>query len=129
MRVEGRLHYHNTWIILKVDNDFAKYYKWLIQRHTLLKIQLPKEGAHVTVLAGKYEKPKVDGLWKKHENAVVLFEYDPYLHFDGLYFWVTGHSAFLSKIRITMGLNPTPFHPFHITIGNLKNEQDKKDKG
>ncbi len=122
--VRGKLHYHNTWIIAKMDNDIAEYYQWLIFKETLLKAQTPKEGAHVTVLAGKYEKPKVDGLWKKHEDVEIFFHYDSYLHFDGTYFWLTGESSFLSAVRTDLGLSPTPFHPFHLTVGNLKHDKN-----
>lgn len=121
----GKIEYKNDgWVIMNVDKSLINYYKFWVERFAGRKLSTSYHGSHVTVVAGKYDK----GLtkhprWKEHHGELVKFQYDSYIYTDrdwfcqGEYFWLRIHCNELIQIRTDLGLKPTPFHPFHSTIG------------
>ena len=124
----GRYHYYTKWIIVSCDEDLARYYRNLVNQYSRsIELQKPMHGSHITVIAGKYELfpyPRYE-LWKKYDGQEVMFEYDTYVHTDGIYYWLTVYCPEFEKVRLELGLNATTPMPWHLTIGNLKHEIKK----
>ena len=120
----GRLTYGQRWISVNVGYDLIRYYRFVVVRQTGLVIDVPKHKGHITVVAGKYESPKKE-LWGKYEGEKIAFWYGPKIEIWKLkktYYWLTVRSGRLERIREELGLRPKARLPFHLTIGNLKNE-------
>lgn len=120
----GIIRYKGEWIIVEAPFGIVNYYKFWVEKFLGKKISTSYHGCHITVLAGKHEK----GLdkhpaWGKYEGAKVPFIYSGDIRTDtkwftqGKYFWLPVECKFLEKVRGELGLKPTPFHPYHLTIG------------
>jgi hypothetical protein len=118
----GRLAYKNTWVVLECGRGIIDYYKYWVEFKKNFKLNTPLHGAHVTVVAGKYEDVSFHPSWKKYDGQIIKFQYDGFIKDDGSYFWIEVKSEELERIRRELGLTSTPKWPFHLTIGNLKNE-------
>jgi len=113
------LYYPTWWLIAKVEGDICKYYRTLVKFYNRsLKLNPPKHGAHITIIAGKYEKPSNENLWNKYQGDRIEFEYDPFITIDREYFWVEVKCKRIEDIREELGLPRTIIHPWHLTIGN-----------
>jgi hypothetical protein len=118
---KGKLHYHTEWLMLYTDDEIGRYYRALLQReHPAIKLNIPKHGAHVTVIAGKYETPSNKDWWGKYEDETISFTYDPEILHKGKYFWLTIECPRIEEIRKELGLPPKIKWPWHLTIGNTK---------
>lgn len=121
------------WILVKVPNSIAEYYRHQII-NTLVnpfrmdpnlgldrepdRIHPPKWGAHITVLDGRYDIPKErQQFWKKHEGETVEFEYSPYVQQVWKFFVLPVTCPMLDNIRAELGL---PKKPLHITVGRIE---------
>lgn len=116
------LYYPSWWLIVKVDEDVCRYYRNLIHYHNRpLRLNPSKHGAHITVIAGKYEKPdrEHEYLWNRYQGQKVSFTYDPTIQTNGDYFWMTVECKKIEEIRAEMGLTPKILHPWHLTVGNI----------
>lgn len=67
-------------------------------------------------------------VWGRYKGIKAEFEYDSYLHCDGIYWWFNCFSKALTDIRLELGL-PASYHLtrppdgtecFHSTVGNRK---------
>jgi hypothetical protein len=120
-RCKGNLHYYTRWLILLVDDSIAEYYRHLIYNwNRRLVLQHPKHGAHITVIAGKYEYVGNHQCWKKYHNQEVEFQYSIDIGTDGCYFWLPVECKRIEEIRVELGLPPKIPIPWHLTVGNLK---------
>lgn len=123
-KAKGKLLYKTDWwLTLQTDEEICKYYRTLIQIECKgLRLNPPKHGAHITVVSGKHEIPVNKQFWGKYENREIVFDYEPVIHQDREYFWMTVYCEEFETIRIELGLPgkiPLPT-PWHITVGNLK---------
>jgi len=122
----GRLRYgRNTyWLVLDCDLGICEYYSHLynLHSHKTSKLQLPAHGAHITIVAGKYESAPSHPKWNAYQGEIVKFAYTPTVYNAGVYFWLRVNCPRLSDIRQELGLSPQPYTPFHLTIGNLKHD-------
>ena len=119
----GILHYHINWLVVYTDDEIGRYYRAIITReHPSVKLNSPMHGAHITVIAGKYETPpKKDLYWGLYEGEIVDFQYSPEIHFDdGLYYWLTVECKRIEDIREELGLLPKIRFAWHLTVGNTK---------
>lgn len=118
----GKLLYYPTWwLILKVDEDVCRYYRKLIHFYNRsLRLNPSKNDGHITILAGKYEKPVNKMLWGKYEGDKIEFSYNTEIKNDDEYYWMAVQCKRIEEIRLELGLNPTIKWPWHLTIGNLK---------
>jgi hypothetical protein len=80
-----------------------------------------KHGAHITVIAGKYEKPNEEHepFWNKYQDENVDFSYSPEINSNGEYFWAPVECKRIEDIRVELGLPPKIIYPWHLTIGNI----------
>lgn len=118
---KGKLEYYTRWLILLVDDEIAEYYRHLIHLwDRRLKLQHPKHGDHITVIAGKYEDVGNHPNWKKYHRQEVDFEYSIDIGSDGCYFWLPVECKQIEDIRVELGLPSKIPIPWHLTVGNLK---------
>jgi len=121
MKSIGKLHYYTKWLILLVDDEIAKYYQHIIYLwDRRLKLNHPMHGAHITIIAGKYEDVSNHPNWKKYHNHKIEFEYSVDIGTNGCYFWLPVKCKQFEDIRVELGLSPTIPYPWHLTIGNSK---------
>lgn len=111
------------WLILRCDEEIARYYRWLIARehhvdHLVRPVLLkPAWGAHISILRG--EKPTHPEFWKKDHGSMIRFEYSGKMRNNGKHFWLDIESDDIADIRDRLGLGRKPkFSNFHLTVGN-----------
>ena len=117
----GKLKYHdNWWLVVNVEGDICKYYRTLVNFYDRsLQLNSPKHNAHITVIAGKYERPKYEHLWNKYQDETIYFEYTPEITIDREYFWMEVKCKRIEDIREELGLTPKIIQPWHLTVGNI----------
>lgn len=116
------LYYPSWWLIVKVDEEVCGYYRRLIHFHNRpLRLNPSKHGAHITVIAGKYEKPDAEHeqFWNKYQGELINFNYSPDIATNGEYFWMEVDCPRIEEIRTELGLTPKIIHPWHLTVGNI----------
>ena len=106
------------WLMVSVDEQIARYYKWLLLKERCLSINTGGIwGTHISVVRGERDRPKT-GWWGSNDGEIVDFEYSETVEGDGTYFWLPVRSQKLAEIRVGYGLSPEPYFPFHLTLGN-----------
>ena len=114
-------YYPSWWLIAYADDELCKYYRSLINReHRSIKLNPPRHGAHITIIAGKYEEPANKEPWGRYQDEVIEFQYEPEVKTNGEYFWLTVSCPRFEQIRTELELNPTIPIPWHLTVGNLR---------
>lgn len=124
----GKLQYSiNPYkLIVEVDSELSNYYRAFIPPS--IGINKPMFPPHISVV--RNEMPSNLKAWNKYPDRFIIFEYEPEIYNDELYYWLNVYSKDLEEIRAELGLPPTSEitrspdgrHKFHITIGNLKNK-------
>lgn len=119
----GKLNYSDDtgWITLWCNESIIKYYNYWIQRALHVKLNKPLYGAHITVIAGKYEDMREHDCWKKYDGEEIKYYYDHDVKCDNGYYWLHIECPRLTEIRNEFGLSDLPKYYFHLTIGNTKN--------
>ena len=116
----GKIDYAPSgWVVLNCSNSIVWYYKWWIEKFTGKKVNIPLHGAHITVVAGKYEQTQKSVNWKKYHECDVSFRYDSVIMTDDIYYWLTIQCPLLTTIRRSLGLSDLPKWEFHLTIGSI----------
>jgi hypothetical protein len=110
------------WVVVDVDKEITRYYRWWLQKEKHIILQQPAWDAHISVIRGEVACAQKPELWKRYEGEKVDFLYE---HGNircmkdkdqpGYFYWVDVECPMLSHIRKEMGL-PVGWR-FHITIG------------
>lgn len=115
----------DRWVIVSVDRDITRYYRWWVKRHYHIDLCEPSWNAHVSVVRGERIKPEYQELWKRLHGKTIEVEYghtvkqvDSKPHF----WYVSAHAPEIDQIRGELGLQ-TNF-AYHLTIGRTYNEAD-----
>jgi hypothetical protein len=116
----GTLRYSTHWLVVDTDLELIKYYRWWIKKERFVWVNTPMHGAHITVVAGKYEDVSSHPRWKAYDNQPITFQYSPIVECEESYWWLTVYCERLSEIRRELGLSDLPKWQFHLTIGNTK---------
>lgn len=121
MKSIGVLRYGKTRRYLIVDccNEFGRYYRTLFHKsvYKTRKIQRPLHGEHITVV--RNEEPPIPEAWFVYDGEEIEFEFFPELADNNrYYFWIPVKCPRLNEIRRSLGLEPEPLCPLHITYGN-----------
>lgn len=111
-------------LIVEVDEEISRYYRSLVPKH--FKIKKPLYPAHISLLRNQ-TPPNMD-VWTRYAGQTVSFQYESFVYYDDLYFWLNVYSHELETVRSELGLppwgdvslSPDFQHRFHLTIGNLK---------
>jgi len=115
--VVGRLQQVDDWLILKVDDDIARYYASTIKTRFGINLHWrARAGTHVSVIRGeKLPKPE---LWGKDQGKKIKINYTHQIYTNGEHWWLNVECDELALIRSSYGL-PTNKKWFHLTIGRL----------
>jgi hypothetical protein len=110
------------WLILDVDKELTRYYRWWVMREFGLRLHEPSWNAHATIVRG--EAPPNIHAWKKYEGREIVFSVQHVVRQAGdttgwdrpdCYWFVDIFSSELSMIREELGFPPK--EKYHITIG------------
>ena len=130
---------HSSWkkhIIAFIDEpDFCAYFSWFIKKRYSLNIHYPIRDVHLTVVNDKL----VDGInasERKYSRSKSMFSgkviditYDLDIRTDGRSWWFKAQSDDAIILRQHIGLKPTPYFGFHITVGRVDGREYEKEHG
>ena len=121
----GKLRYNGNWVVLDVHPSIASYYRAVIGRLRWVVPTSSYHGSHITVVAGKYQRPLKNRGYREGEK--INFSYGSVMTEDFSYYWlkITDDSE-LRDVRENLGLEATPFHPFHLTVGHVDQNSLKR---
>lgn len=121
----GKLRYNGNWVVLDVNPSIARYYRGVIKMLHKIYSTSSLHGSHITVVAGKYQQPMKKYGYREGED--IRFTYGPVMTEDYSYYWLTVvDDSELREVRGELGLEPTPFHPFHLTVGHVDKNAIKR---
>ncbi len=121
------------WVVLDVDTEITRYYRWWADKEVLNPLGFDKGGlkqpafdAHISVLRG--EEPPADKmhLWRKHHNEIIPFRYRPIIRRSGdttgwdrddAFWFIDIDCPMLDDIRTEFGFRIG--YKYHLTIGRL----------
>jgi hypothetical protein len=106
------------WVILQCDLELVRYYQHIFYKLYWRKLQTQMWSSHISLVRG--EEPINKDKWKKYNGKIIEFEYEYDGEFlnNGRHFWLKAHSPLFKDIRMSLGLSPEPFVPFHLSIGS-----------
>ena len=112
---------------IDLDLDFCRYYRKLVLEYyeeSASSLQLPKYGAHITVISKKIHKGIDTEQIAYYHNSVVPFEYDNYILKGGTKFttyYVPVDCFFAEFIKRKVGIvEDESFLGLHICVCNNK---------
>ena len=119
-RSRGTLRYYESWAVVYIDPEIAKYYRSQLPQS--LEFNVPKYPPHITVVRKDREIVLDQSLWNAYGGEVVEFTYEHTVCSDDKYFWLKAYSKRIEEIRIELGLPRirNGFTEFHVTIANTK---------
>ena len=125
-QLRGIIQYYNSWALAWVASELDRYYRALLPKAWY--VQPPMNKPHISIVRS-FEEPNRDR-WGEYEGKEILIDVFDGVQTDGLYFWLDCFSDEVGYIRRSLGL-PTfrendgwsDYNCYHITIGNVKNEQ------
>ena len=129
----------STWkknvIAVIDDEDFCEYFAWFIKKRYNLKIVDPIRGAHLTIINDKLIDG-IDATERKYSRSKSMFNgkviditYDLDIRTDGKYWWFKAQSNEAIMVRQHIGLQPTPYFGFHLTVGRVEGREYEKEHG
>ena len=114
----GKLQYVDDWLLLRVDDEIARYYAEMIRKRFDINLHWKsKWGAHVSVIRGE-NLPNKDG-WGNDEGREVSIKYTHDIYTNNTHWWLNVLCDELADIRTSYGL-PTNKRFFHLTIGRIE---------
>jgi len=112
-------HSHKKWwLFIRADSSISHYYCWLMSRYGIAMNPGNRHGSHISIVQGETPKDKV--CWGALIGAKVEFKYSSLIKYNGLHAWVEVQSKQMEEIRKSLGLSATPWHRFHLTIGQCQ---------
>lgn len=114
-------------VVARIDQGISDFYRSLIPKYYYAKPQ--RYRSHITIVRTGKETPNKMDYWGKHEGREITFSYDPYIHFDGVIFWLDAYSKEIGEIRQELGLpeyrddrayGGVLRNAYHISIANVK---------
>ena len=120
------------WLVIDCPEEIGKFYRHLLYLNTYktVKLHQPYWGSHITVI--RNEEPPKPELWSKYNGERVVFQYGEYAgtnHTDQRwksFYWLGAKCAQALDIREELGLKRDPYPDFHLTIGTIENEQNRR---
>lgn len=121
------------WLVLEVDREITRLFRWFIDRELLNITGVEGQGAlqpsydaHISILRGRNDLKKVprhqrDALWGKYQGRQVDFLYSPHVKVaKGEFFFVDVKCPWLLDIRAEEFNLPYDFG-FHLTVAKFRN--------
>jgi hypothetical protein len=119
----GTKHFEPNWCLLKLDDDFYKYYSWFMNKDGE-PIQKPNSlwGFHASVIKGEQPTKNIDK-WGKDNGKTIEFHYGNFISWtNGRHAWMNLYCEELSDLRNFYGLYTNGNKlKYHMTLGRLKN--------
>lgn len=104
---------HKAWMVINCDKSIMAFYLKQIERAGY-EVSPPLAGSHISVVRNENVLN-----WDKWEEAIgskASFEYLPIVKTNGKHWWLQVRSAELEAYRVSFGLSPLPYFPFHLTV-------------
>lgn len=130
---------HSAWkkhaIAFINEPDFCAYYSWFLKKRYNLTLVAPIRGVHMTIINDrlsdgvnateeKYMRSK-----ELYDKKMITIEYNTDVRTDGKYWWFNARSNDALFIRQEIGLKPTPYFGFHITVARVEGREFEKAHG
>ena len=124
IEIKGILHFDPVNISRK-HNKQASWKKIAIiklQDDTDLELNRSIRGSHVTLISDIVDDVIWEEARKVFDGSEISVFYDPEeVRTNGTHWWLKIYSKDSENIRVSMGLDPTPYFNFHLTIGYANN--------
>jgi len=122
------------WLVIDCPEEIGKYYRHVmhVSSHRCFKLQRPYWGAHISVI--RNETPPNPNLWRKYDGEKIVFQYGKYIETNyndqrwKSFWWLDAQCERALDIREELGLQRNPHPQFHLTIGNIANEENRRDR-
>ena len=105
------------WLFARVDPGIVHFYSWLAKTNGWNIIPGSRYGFHISVVLG--EKPKNISIWNSLNKQAYKYKYSIKTETNYKYAWLRVQSKCFEQIRLSLGLKPTPYIPFHLTLGRF----------
>ena len=119
----GGKHYEPHWCLLKLDDEFYRYYTWFMNKEGE-PIHKPNAlwGFHASVIKGEKPTQNIDK-WGLKNGKTIEFDYGNYISWtNGRHAWMNLYCEELSELRNFYGLYTNGNKlKYHMTLGRLKN--------
>jgi len=107
------------WVIVEIDKELSRYYRWWIEKRFGLRLQVPTWGTHITVVSDRDKiEPEYLNQWKMFDRQQLSFEYNVAVEQHWKFWTLNVKSDVLTQMRKDLGL--TRHHSLHITIGRME---------
>lgn len=114
---------HNVWI--EVDRETGKYYRWLYQKYSGIKLQRPSNGDHITVTMNLpiSEMPAIKNLdgWAVEFNTILSPKT------NGNAIWYPVSCCYAEAFRELYSMYCKDLTPLHYCIGYLGENLEKRN--
>lgn len=113
------------WLVVDVDKEITRYYRWWVKTEIGILLQQPSWNAHISVIRGA--QPPNPEFWRKYEQKTIGFQIKHEVRQSGdttgwdrpdNYWFVDVFSEELSHIQQEMGFPAKD--KYHITIGRTR---------
>jgi hypothetical protein len=114
----ARSTFRKHWVILQCDKELIRYYQHIYYKLYWKKLQTAIWSSHISIVRG--EVPKYSESWKRYDGQEIEFnyEYDGKFEHNKKHYWLKCWSKGFEEIRVSLGLEPNPIVPFHLSIGS-----------
>lgn len=109
-----KLQYNKNDIILLLEKAEKKF-----------KVNLKGDNVHVSII--RDEPIPFKKYWFKHKEPIGINIIDDQIFTDGRFYWVDVSSHYIGLIREELGLKRKTEIPLHLTIGQLKSNNNKSN--
>lgn len=126
--IRGKIRLDDTGLRVNLDEDFSRYYLWLIHRYyfNCIKLDRPKHGTHLSIVTKALHSNCLNSEYlSQYHNRIVELSYNPEdLRTGGrnfTNFWFPVEFDLGTKIKSDLGIIESNFLGFHVVVGNDKN--------
>ena len=133
--IRGKIRLDDTGLRVNLDEDFSRYYIYLITKayHNTIKLDRPRHGTHLSIVTQKLHKDRFNKDYlRQYHNQVVDLQYNPEdIRIGGrgfTNFWFPMDFPLGLKIKNDLGIVEDNFLGFHCTICNNKSAVGYKSK-
>lgn len=130
---------HSSWkkhvIAFIFEPDFCDYYSWFLKKRYNLALVKPIRDLHLTMVNDKLsdgidaDEAKYLSCKQRYDGTMIDINYDLDMRTDGKYWWFKAESNDALFIRQQIGLKPTPYFGFHITVARVEGREFEIEHG